>query len=398
MHQLCVPDHYIRDIDALRAHHNTSSPIYVAIDTEGQEGYRHGVTSVGLAILSPVPFNSSPFPGTNLCLDEFVLEYDIKACSLRIDGRPRKERPEPFRYGQVQICPLEELEGCLSTFILGNVYSERKAPRESQEEAKSIPRVYLVAWGLPTELTAMTTLFPRLAEHIDGYVDLAEIAARMSGIRPESKKRRSLRDTLITLGYDTNDTYSVQNIWRPHSHDPGMDAARTLAALLGLIGLPGKELAIPEWTLEEKEARRKLSRRPPRSEYPYAVRIAMGDGSSMPQSINTPQKLDEFVERHFPQGGKPSAVAVCPPSKSKTQKTHAWVCFEGGFSAMEEFVRLLNKQSVDGLVLGTRIDGPEELGKNSNQSSADDFGRRPPKSEPSTRSSWVDELDHMSCE
>ncbi|KAK3689062.1 hypothetical protein B0T22DRAFT_536079 [Podospora appendiculata] len=220
--------------------------------------------------------------------------------------------------------------------------------------------IILVGWSVHTEIRATLALFPRLLSHLDSWADLAEIVAVMAGILVRSKKRRSLRDTMLTLGFPSHDKYTVQDILRQHAHDAGMDATRTAAAMLALMAYPLRQIAIPEWTMNEKEARKRLSGRPPRSEFPHAVRICVDSGGAMPITISSPAKLDAFVRQRFESGGAPAAVAICPPNAPETRKTHGWVCFVG-LDVMEGFVGQLQGCVVDGKTLRLCIDGPFEV-------------------------------------
>ena len=190
-------------------------------------------------------------------------------------------------------------------------------------------------------------LCPRLVSRLDQWIDLADVASYMSGIR--TKQKRSLRDTLLTLGFSNG--YSVQDFRIPH--DPGMDATRTAAALASLVACRTREIVIPEWTYQEKALRKQLQKHPPRDKHPHAVRVSTQDGLPMLQSLNSPLKLENFVKAHF---ASPTAVAICPPSKPGRKKTHGWVCFNN-LSTMQGFVGQLNGYQVDGVTLHLCIDG-----------------------------------------
>lgn len=329
----------IKDIDALRAH--STQHTYVAIDCEGQEGHGDGVTSIGLAFLPsarpPQTSDLSAWPWTNIDLDDVVASYTIESLSLRIMGRHRGRVAEPYRYGRVEAISSAELKE----------YVYQRCEAAQQQSGK---KLVLVAWSIENEMRAITRLCPSLLLLFHGWVDLADIVSHMSGIR--TKRKRSLRDTLLSLGF-RND-YSVQT-FRPH--DPGMDAVRTAAALAGLVACPSRELVIPEFTFEEKERRKEVQKRPARGKFPVAVRIAARNGEPMPKAINSPGKLEDYVKNGF---GMPTAVAVCPKGKPEGRKTHGWVYFDT-VGEMELFVRQLNGRVVDGVGMVLWLDGPLSL-------------------------------------
>ncbi|KAK3317276.1 hypothetical protein B0T19DRAFT_288797 [Cercophora scortea] len=337
-------------LDTLRS--RASSSIFVAIDCEGQEGHLEGVTSIGLAFLTPSPSRPWPWPWLwrGVDLDTVTQYHGIRSFSIQISDRKSKHKPEFFRYGAVESVPLAELEDHICGLFAETLALESSCPTRKQ--------IILVGWSIHTELRAILALFPRLLSHLDNWADLAEIVAVMAGIR--SKKRRSLRDTMLTLGFAHHDKYTVQDILRPHDHDAGMDATRTTAAMLALMASPLRQITIPEWTMNEKEARKRLARRPPRSEFPHAVRICVDSGAAMPIAISSPARLDIFVRERFERGEIPAAVAICPPKALETQKTHGWVCF-AELKVMESFVGQLQGCVVDGKRLRLCIDGPFEV-------------------------------------
>ncbi|OIW27203.1 hypothetical protein CONLIGDRAFT_671032 [Coniochaeta ligniaria NRRL 30616] len=333
----------IKDLDTLRA--EPSSFTYAAMDCEGKEGHAGGVTSIGLAFLpsahSPQMSVFETWPWDNVTLDGAVLSYNITSLSLRIRGRHRGRVPEPFRYGKVEPISLPQLEDRLKQHL---------------QAAKQQKRLILVAWSIENEMRAMQSLFPGLLSVLDGWMDLADITSYMSGIR--TKQKISLRDTLITLGLVNN--YSVQT-FRPH--DPGMDAARTAAALAGLVACPTRELTIPPWTWQEKEIRKQRHKRPSRDQHPYAIRISTQDGSPMPLAISSSLRLEGFVTKVF---ATPTMTAVCPLKKSEKQKTHGWICFDT-LSAMKRFVQQLNGFEVNGVGISLRLSGPSDPGRQTDQ-------------------------------
>lgn len=142
------------------------------------------------------------------------------------------------------------------------------------------------------------------------------------------------------------------------ARSPGMDAIRTLAALVGVVALPATQqpLEIPRWSLEEKRERQQLQKRPDRSEYSYAVRVSTYGGSPLPLAITSPPELYEFVAALF---ARPAAVAVCPPKSSKHQKTHAWACFDPDeLGLVDRFVPQLDGYKVGRKRLMLRVHGP----------------------------------------
>jgi len=339
----------IEDLDTLRA---VSAPTtYIVIDCEGNERSRDGVTSIGVAFLPSIvcaqPPKGPPFevwPWEDVDLDAAVRCFDIRALSSRIGGRHRASVPEPFRYGYVGTIPSSGLEDYLCQHL-----------KPEQERQK---RLVFVAWGIDTEMQAMASLFPSLFSILDGWIDIGKVASDMARAattgtgEPAKLRLRSLKDTLLALGF-SQDNYSVPT-WRPH--DPGMDAVRTAAALVGLMLCPSPEFDIPFKTRQPNR-----QKRPCRKQYPYAIRISTEDGSPMPRALNTADKLNTFMTTHFTA---PTAFALCPQSKKKgVKKTHGWVCFDSTLT-MERCVQELNGFRVSGVSLYLYMDGSSPASPN----------------------------------
>lgn len=166
---------------------------------------------------------------------------------------------------------------------------------------------------------------------------------------PRPGQARSLRDTLLSLGFPDN--YSVQSL---HGHhDPGMDAVRAAAAFVGLMACPTPDIDITQRQRGIRELKKEQRKRPPREKYPTAIRISIDDGTPMPKSLNTASKLESFVNSQF---AAPTAIALCPPLRAPIQqKTHGWICFDT-ISAMESCVQQLNGFKIDGVSLHLHID------------------------------------------
>ena len=89
----------ITDLDSLRYHLRES--VCLAIDTEGCEGIREGITSVGIAILPPMDCSTWTFNHLSFKTQEFVNHYGIESYCFYVEGRsfvpvwPQFHHPAP---------------------------------------------------------------------------------------------------------------------------------------------------------------------------------------------------------------------------------------------------------------------------------------------------------------
>lgn len=350
-------DSAINEVESFRAHAASRSPIYVAIDCEGDEN-TGGVHSIGICILTSSPAGHGQVTSHSVMdfsLDDIVSHNSITTKSIWIAGRSQESdkrskrrtcEAEQFRYGVRTMIPLESLQDHL-TKILTSVRLEHP-----------FRPLHLIGWGIAQEIRAFIALCPFILSFFAHWTDVGIIAARMSGIL--GARQRSLRDVMLALGFSREDGYTLQHFLSfTKRHDPGMDALRTMATMLKLLAWPEAErLDVPRETRKEVKERKLLHRRPDRAKYPCAVRIGVKNGKKerLPESLHGFEKLANFV--HDVIRKEPICVTLCSRASGKYWgRTHAWVCLEE-HADMLKLVEEVDGRKVDSVELEARLDTP----------------------------------------
>lgn len=166
------------------------------------------------------------------------------------------------------------------------------------------PKIILVVFAWAAEFSAITRLFPKVAQHFSRWIDVARLIGG-----PVS----SLRDTMVWL------KFHPRYLQGKKRHSPGMDAVRTLGVIVHLLSTvaDGADInsAGAAETILAPAKRRFSGRMPPRKTFPHMVCLEFHNidnqtttaACMMPESTNTPDKLWDFLKGHFTE---PSAVGV----------------------------------------------------------------------------------------
>jgi len=330
----------------------------IGLDVEGVEGIAAGVTSIGLAILPPLPALFAQEPDAvyrqyhdnarrQIDLDEIVAQHGISAHCFALQGRIRARSYEKFHYGSVTHIHVSEIEPT----VIAVVESIRVRDPDST--------FILVGFDMDLEFRAISSMFPSLSRYVIAYTDVAGMAGRLADAR-FSFHKASLRDTMLALGFCRN--HSIQP--RAGHHSAGMDAVRTLGILIALIRRHASSLSEPllihRFTMEEHANRTLWEKLPrPASKFPHTVKLYPVGGTPLPDSLSKPARLFNYITRNF---GLPKAVAVCPPATSREHKTHGWVSFHDAVT-MDRFVSIWDGREAEGVILSVGDRPPPEVVK-----------------------------------
>lgn len=280
-----------------------------------------------------------------------VQEYGIKGynimCGVHKRNHGKYERSpftemEEVHKSHVELSLNKILDLATITRLRDNQAYLIAEPEETRRDNE--PSFIMVVWNGYGEFEAMASAFPSIARKISDWVDLSDIVVNMSGSASD-RRPYSLRNVMLSLGFGAE--YS-QKLSRGHS--AGMDAVRTNGVLLALCSKSATDrLAIRRHGEEARRCRKLWEVRPaPYENFPFTTIVTTAEGV-MPRTLWYNQNLFNHI---CPDLGttEPTAVAVCPRSRKKKPRTHAWVCF-GNAADRDRFVEEWNGRRVGDMIL-----------------------------------------------
>ncbi|KAI0383247.1 hypothetical protein F5Y04DRAFT_287426 [Hypomontagnella monticulosa] len=341
----------ITDIHSLRLHYHDSA--YLALDIEGSDTVECGITAVGIALLRNL-IGATRLTETQADLASIVRDYAIEGHNFMC-GNHKKNHGQYERSPLAKLHPVQKgdidktlhgiLESARSTTSSLSSQTGTTADSPNNKEMGSRNFV-MVVWAGQSEFLAIASTIPSVIQHVSHWVDLQDLVTSMSATR--DTKPFSLRDTMLSLGFGRED---IQKLSR--SHSAGMDAVRTLGVLIEVYSKTADKLLLSRHTMIEHLRRKMWEVRPsPHENFPFTTRITTAE-HLMPPSLRYSQNLLNLIRRSS-NAIEPVAVAVCPPTKQKIPKRHAWVCFADQ-RGMDWFVKEWDGKQIDGQILQVEV-------------------------------------------
>ena len=232
----CLQKH-ITVIDSLR--HHLRESVYFAIDTEGCEGIKEGITSVGIAILPPMDCTTRTFRHLPFGIQEhlpFETQELVGCCGIEsyclyVEGRNRRKPHPLFPFGP-----------SLTTSRPGE---EIKAIVDKVKQHYCGRDIILVGWhphprGFPT----IQALIPSLFQEVIGWTDVIDIIQKICFSKQEDllKSWPSLTDIMLSVGF-SQECLPQQRF----AHGAGTDAIHTVLVLARLLTYSSNDLPIELW-------------------------------------------------------------------------------------------------------------------------------------------------------
>ena len=219
----------ITDIDSLR--HHLRESVCLGIDTEGCEGIKEGITSMGVAILPPMDCTARTFRHLPFETQELVDHFGIESYCFYVEGRNRRKPHPLFRFGLSSTTPRlgEEI-----TAIVDKI--------KRHYTGKDI---VLVGWHPhPLDFPAIQTLIPSLFQEVVGWTDVIDTMQQTCISKQEDllKSWPSLADVMLCVGF-SQDCLPQQR----YAHSAGTDAIHTVLVLARLLTYNSGDPPIELW-------------------------------------------------------------------------------------------------------------------------------------------------------
>ena len=226
----------ITDIDSLK--HHLRESVCLCIDTEGCEGVREGITSIGIAILPPIDSTIQIEQFWKSChlpfkTQELVNSFGIESYCFYIEGRNRRKPHPSFPFGFSSTTPRLEI---------GN---EIKAIIDKIKQRYIKNDIILIGWHPHSrDFPAIQTLIPSLFQEVVGWTDVIDIIQQLCISKQENllKSWPSLSDVILCVGF-SQDGLSQQRF----AHSAGTDAIHTLLILARLLTCNSGDLPVELW-------------------------------------------------------------------------------------------------------------------------------------------------------
>ncbi len=215
----------ITDIRYLR--HHLQESVCLSIDTEGCEGIREGITSLGLAILPPTDFLAIRFPSLPFETQELVEQYRIESYCFYIEGRSRRKPFPSFPFGVN--AKTSDPGGAIRPVV------------HRIKECSAGKDIVLVGWDPHArDFPAIQTLVANLFQEVVGWVDVLDIVQQMCFSQQEdlAKSWPPLGDIMLSVGFSEN------CIPQRFGHSARSDAIHTVIVLARLLTYGSDELPI----------------------------------------------------------------------------------------------------------------------------------------------------------
>ena len=237
----------ITDVDCVRYHLRDS--ICLGIDTEGREGIREGITSVGIAVLPPMDCVARTFHDASFDIQKLVDHYGIESSCLYVEGRKRRKPHPSFSFGL----------SCTTT----RPGEEIRAIVDKVKQHYPGRDIILVGWHPQTlDLSAIQALIPDLFHEVAGWVDVIDIMQQICVSKQEDLLRTwpSLTDVMLCVGFGRDCLPELR-----FAHCAGTDAIHTIPLLARLLTYESGDCSVGIWRQrplkqwrhqEEKEQRR----------------------------------------------------------------------------------------------------------------------------------------------
>ena len=219
----------ITDLNSLR--HHLRESICLGIDTEGCEGIKEGITSVGVAILPPMDCSARTFRHFPFETQELVDRCGIESYCCYVEGRNRrKPHPSfPFGFSSTTPRPGEEIRAIV------NKVTQHYAGKD----------IVLVGWHPhPRDFPAIQTLIPSLFQDVVGWADVIDIVQQLCISKQEDllKSWPSLTDVMLCVGFSRGCLPQLR-----FAHSAGTDAIHTVLLLARLLTCDSGDLPLELW-------------------------------------------------------------------------------------------------------------------------------------------------------
>ena len=222
----------ITDINSLK--HHLQESLYLGIDTEGCEGIRGGITSIGVAILPPMDhctiqktlFRHRPFE-----TGELVESCGIESYCFYIEGRTRRKLHPSFPFGV--------------SSTIRSPGDEIKAIVNKVKQHDSGRDIVLVGWHPHArDFPAIQTFIPSLFQEVVGWVDVIDIMQQLCISKQEDllKTWPSLTDLMLCVGFSRDCIPQLR-----FAHGAGTDAIHTVLVLARLLTYDSGDLPVELW-------------------------------------------------------------------------------------------------------------------------------------------------------
>lgn len=278
-----------------------SKSTFVAIDIGNHENKSD--IDIGIAILPAFPEVLLDAPLDSSGVGALASKHHAIIHNFCTPPEPEKQAPgfiaptnrtEQLLWGTEDVMPAEKIEAELVIMLQG-----------AQVQADLIGNdLVLVVFDWHNDLKTIAKHFPRVLPFFAWWVDIQPIVMKMDASYERTNVvRPSLGDTMKSLGY----TSKIQGGVSPkfHKHKSSNDAARTLAALAGVVQRfrAGQKFDIqenrpPRRSFQPPGAKQFTRRPQPDEMYPFVAKIEMDEeGRCVPPRIcHLPR---EWAERNL---------------------------------------------------------------------------------------------------